>query len=43
MELGWEKTVSEIISRLKAARGEGVVKVAGTWGSFARLLAALRI
>ena len=40
MELGWEKTVSEIISRLKAARGEGVVKVAGTWGSFARLLAA---
>jgi len=32
--------VSELISRLKAARGEGVVRVAGTWGSFAHLLAA---
>ena len=41
MELGREKTVSEIISRLEATRdGKGVVKVAGTWGSFARLLAA---
>jgi len=41
MELGWDKTVSQIISRLEAARdGDGVVKVAGTWGAFARLLAA---
>ncbi|MHC4173236.1 MAG: transcription-repair coupling factor [Planctomycetota bacterium] len=39
MELGRDKTVSEIISRLKSAKaGEGVVKVAGTWGSFAPLL-----
>jgi len=41
VELGLDKTVSELISRLEAARGgEGVVKVAGTWGSFACLLAA---
>ncbi len=49
MELGRDKTVAEIISRLKSAPafscesksgGEGVVKVEGTWGSFARLLAA---
>jgi transcription-repair coupling factor (superfamily II helicase) len=40
MELGRDKTVSELISRLEAAPGEGVVKVAGTWGSFAHLLAA---
>ncbi len=41
MELGRDKTVAEIISRLKSAKaGEGVVKVAGTWGSFARLLTA---
>ncbi|MHC4622878.1 MAG: transcription-repair coupling factor [Planctomycetota bacterium] len=40
MELGRDKTVSEVISRLEAARGEGVVKVEGTWGSFAHLLAA---
>jgi len=41
VELGLDKTVSEIVSRLEAARdGERVVKVAGTWGSFARLLAA---
>ncbi len=39
MELGRDKAVSEIISRLKSAKaGEGVVKVAGTWGSFAPLL-----
>ncbi len=39
MELGRDKTVAEIISRLKSAEaGEGVVKVAGTWGSFAPLL-----
>jgi transcription-repair coupling factor (superfamily II helicase) len=41
MELGRDKTVAEIISRLKSATaGDGVVKVEGTWGSFARLLAA---
>jgi len=39
MDLGRDKTVREIISRL-AKPGEGVVKVEGTWGSFARLLAA---
>lgn len=41
MELGRDRTVREIISRLETARGKGgVVRVAGTWGSFARLLAA---
>ena len=38
MELGNDKLISELSSRLTAAGG--VVKVAGTWGSFARLLAA---
>jgi transcription-repair coupling factor (superfamily II helicase) len=38
MELGRNRTVREIISRLKTARGEGAVKVEGTWGSFAPLL-----
>ena len=41
MNLGRDKTVSEIISRLKTAKPEdGPVEVEGTWGSFARLLAA---
>jgi len=41
MNLGRDKIVAEIISRLKTAiPGEGAVKVEGTWGSFARLLAA---
>ncbi|MCP4261347.1 MAG: transcription-repair coupling factor [Planctomycetes bacterium] len=41
MELGTDKIVAEIISRLKSAKpGEGIVKVEGTWGSFARLLGA---
>ena len=41
MQLGHDKTVAEIISRLQAAGpGKGAVKVAGTWGSFARLLTA---
>ncbi|MBC8469979.1 MAG: transcription-repair coupling factor [Planctomycetes bacterium] len=43
MELGTDKIVTEIISRLKLAKpGEGapVVNVEGTWGSFARLLGA---
>ena len=40
-EVGKDKTVSQIISRLKTAKPvEGAVKVEGTWGSFARLLAA---
>jgi transcription-repair coupling factor (superfamily II helicase) len=38
MELGNDKSISELTSRL--ATTGGVVKVAGTWGSFARLLAA---
>ncbi|HUT31153.1 MAG TPA: transcription-repair coupling factor [Sedimentisphaerales bacterium] len=40
MELGRDRTVAELITRLRAAPGEGVVKVEGTWGSFAHLLAA---
>jgi len=41
MDLGRDKTVEKIISRLKTVgSGEGAVKVEGTWGSFARLLAA---
>lgn len=38
MEIGQDKTVAEIISRLRT--GKGPVKVEGTWGAFARLLAA---
>ncbi|MHC4602211.1 MAG: transcription-repair coupling factor [Planctomycetota bacterium] len=41
MNLGKDKTVAEIISRLEATDpGGGPVEVEGTWGSFARLLAA---
>jgi transcription-repair coupling factor (superfamily II helicase) len=41
LELVQDKTVSEILSRLEATRdGKGVVKVEGSWGSFARLLTA---
>jgi len=40
MDLGRDKTVAKIISRLEATKGGGVVKVEGTWGSFARLLTA---
>jgi transcription-repair coupling factor (superfamily II helicase) len=40
MELVQDRTVTEIISRLKIAQGGGAVKVEGTWGSFAPLLAA---
>ncbi|MBW8042227.1 MAG: transcription-repair coupling factor [Planctomycetes bacterium] len=41
MNLGRDKIVAKLISRLKATRdGKGVVKVEGTWGSFAHLLAA---
>jgi transcription-repair coupling factor (superfamily II helicase) len=41
MNLGRDKIVAKIISRLEATREDkGVVKVEGTWGSFARLLAA---
>jgi len=40
MELGRDRTITEIVSRLRAAKGgEGVVKVSGTWGAFAHLLA----
>jgi transcription-repair coupling factor (superfamily II helicase) len=41
VNLGRDKTVAELISRLKAANaGDGAVKVEGTWGSFAHLLTA---
>ncbi len=39
MDLARDKVVSQMISRL-AASEKGAVKVEGTWGSFARLLAA---
>ena len=40
MELGQDRTVAEIISRLKTCKGDGgTVKVEGTWGSFAPMLA----
>lgn len=39
MQLGRDKAIARIISLLKVAPGQGVVKVAGRWGSFARLLA----
>jgi transcription-repair coupling factor (superfamily II helicase) len=40
MDLGRDKTVSEIISRLETAKSSGgAVKVEGTWGSFAPMLA----
>ncbi|NLZ06979.1 MAG: transcription-repair coupling factor [Phycisphaerae bacterium] len=39
MDLSRDKVVSQMISRL-AASEKGAVKVEGTWGSFARLLAA---
>ena len=38
MDLGQDKVVSQIVSRLSQS-GRGVVKVEGTWGSFAPLLA----
>ncbi len=38
MELGRDKVVGEVVARLKTAREGGVVKVEGTWGSFAPLL-----
>ena len=41
MELSQDRTVSKIISQLKTAEnGDGVVKVEGSWGSFAPMLAA---
>jgi len=40
LKLGQDRTVGEIISRLKTSQGgEGVVRVEGTWGSFAPMLA----
>jgi len=38
LELGRDRTVSQILSRLKARPDGGVVGVEGTWGSFAHLL-----
>jgi transcription-repair coupling factor (superfamily II helicase) len=38
MDLGWDKTVQEIIARLDNASGGGVVNVEGTWGSFGPML-----
>jgi len=41
MNLGQDKIIAKIISRLKTVKhDEGAVKVEGTWGSFAHLLAA---
>ena len=37
MELGRDRTICEIISRLETMKSRGVVKVEGTWGSFAPL------
>ncbi len=40
MKLGQDRAVAEIISRLKGCKGcEGAVRVEGTWGSFAPMLA----
>ena len=38
MDLGREKVVRQIISRLKTQNAGGAVLVEGTWGSFAPLL-----
>ena len=41
MELSRDKTIAKLISRLEAAKdGNRVVKVEGTWGSFAPMLVA---
>jgi len=41
MELSRDKTIAKLISRLEATKdGDRVVKVAGTWGSFAPMLVA---
>jgi transcription-repair coupling factor (superfamily II helicase) len=40
MDLGRDKTVQEIISRLQSAAGGQVVQVEGTWGSFGPMLVA---
>lgn len=40
MDLGWDKTVQDILSRLEGASGGGVVNVEGTWGSFGPMLVA---
>ncbi len=40
MELGRDKTVGKIASRLEKAAGGQIVKVEGTWGSYGPLLAA---
>jgi len=41
VQLGRDRTVAEIVTRLRTGRGgDGPVRVEGTWGSFARLLTA---
>jgi transcription-repair coupling factor (superfamily II helicase) len=40
MDLGQDRTVAEVVSRLGAGRSGGLVRLEGTWGSFARLLTA---
>jgi len=40
ISLGPDKVVGEIISRLESDGAAGAVQVAGTWGSYARLLAS---
>ncbi|MHC4147826.1 MAG: hypothetical protein ACYSUD_24110, partial [Planctomycetota bacterium] len=40
MELGRDRTVQEIISRLEKTGSTGAVKVEGTWGSFGPMLVA---
>ncbi len=41
MDLGYDAVISEVVARLKKMpNAEGAIKVEGTWGSFARLLAA---
>ena len=39
MDLTRDKAISQVLSRLSGS-GQGPVQVEGTWGSFARLLAA---
>jgi transcription-repair coupling factor (superfamily II helicase) len=40
MNIGQDKTIKKIVSRLANAQVAEIVKVEGNWGSFARLLAA---
>ena len=40
MDLGWDKTVQEILARLEDGSGGEAVNVEGTWGSFGPMLVA---